>query len=536
MTDDLVPVNGRTGPIRVGVSPGVVPIVPGAESTVHIEVSNDDNIIRSVHLAILGLDPTWVVLPAEGVALFPGDSCIVDLRCRLPLEFPAGARRAAIEVRDSIGDLVPALVEFDLLVEPVEQLQLKVEPTNINAGRRGTFTTTVINNGNSPVDVVVRAVDPEEVTSTIFVPAVISILPNAVGVARGELRGKRPWFGTPLVRLLTVGVAAQPPGAPPIDPLAPEGAGPGATSTLVAVVQKPRLSRRLMTLLGLLTAATVFTIVLAATFANLAEQSDANAALLKESLGGNQTASGASVAPTELSGTVTSSTGTGVGGVAIVLYDKGRGPSVTIAQTVTDGNGTYRLANVTGGTYRIKFSAAGFTDVWYDGATSFEEATDVVVAGTAIPKLDAQIVGQPAGVTGRVTGDDVLGATVVVQIPAAVLPPVPDAPTTTTGAAGAPPTAADAGPVVQTVAVDSAGAYTVTGLPTPSSYTLTAVKAGFVSRPRAVTLQPGDQLKDIVLDLLKGDGSINGTVVDSAGRRSPAPGWWPATGRTRRAR
>ena len=60
-----------------------------------------------------------------------------------------------------------------------------------------------------------------------------------------------------------------------------------------------------------------------------------------------------------------------------------------------------------------------------------------MVAGTPIPKLDAQIVGQPAGVTGRVTGDDVLGATVVVQIPAAVLPPVPDAPTTTTGAAGA---------------------------------------------------------------------------------------------------
>ena len=328
------------------------------------------------------------MLPREGVALFPGDSCIVDLRCRLPLEFPAGARRAAIEVRDSIGDLVPALVEFDLLVEPVEQLQLRVEPTNINAGRRGTFTAT------SPTTATrrwmwscapsTRRRSRRRSSSRRWSP----ILPNAVGVARAELRGKRPWFGTPVVRLLTVGVAAAAaPAPPPIDPLAPEGARPGATSTLVAVVQRPRLSRRLMTLLGLLLAATVFTVVLAATFANLAKQSNANAALLKEIARRQPDGQRASVdPPTLVSGTVTSSTGKPRRGVAIVLYDKGRGPSVTIAQTVTDGNGKYRLANVAGGTYRIKFSAAGFTDVWYDGAPSFEEAKDVVVAaGTADP-------------------------------------------------------------------------------------------------------------------------------------------------------
>ena len=369
MSDDLVPVSGRTGPIRVGVSPGVVPIVPGAESTVHIEVSNDDNIIRSVHLAILGLDPTWVVLPTEGIALFPGDSCIVDLRCRLPLEFPAGARRAAIEVRDSIGDLVPALVEFDLLVEPVEQLQLKVEPTNINAGRRGTFTTTVTNHGNSPVDVVVARRRSGG--------GHLDALRAGGDQHPAQRRRCRPWRAARQATVVRHPARApahrgrrRPAARCATDrPAGSRGRRPGATSTLVAVVQKPRLSRRLMTLLGLLLAATVFTVVLAATFANLAKQSDANAALLKESLGGNQTANGSSVAPTELSGAVTSSTGTGVGGVAIILYDKGRGPSVTIAQTVTDGNGTYRLANVTGGTYRIKFSAAGFTDVWYDGAT-----------------------------------------------------------------------------------------------------------------------------------------------------------------------
>src|SRR6478609_2906654 len=158
MSDDLVPVTGRTGPIRVGVSPGVVPITPGAESLVSVQVANDDQIIRSVQVSILGLDPSWVTLPPGSVALFPGESCTIDLRCQLPLEFPAGARRAAIEVRDTIGDLVPALVE---------QLQLRIEPTNIYAGKRGTFTATITNHGNSPVEAFVRAAEPEELVETV---------------------------------------------------------------------------------------------------------------------------------------------------------------------------------------------------------------------------------------------------------------------------------------------------------------------------------------------------------------------------------
>jgi hypothetical protein len=526
VSDDVVPVSGRTGPIRVGVSPGVVPIVPGAESAVAIEVANDDNIIRSVQVNILGLDPAWVTLPPAGVALFPGETATIDLRCRLPLEFPSGARRAAIEVRDSIGDLVPAIVEFDLLVEPVEQLQLRVEPTNINAGRRGTFTATITNHGNSPVEAVVRAADPELLVVTTFVPAIVPVLPNAVGVARAEVRGKRPWFGPPAVRLLTVGVAPQPAGAPLVDPLAPENAtAPGVSTMLVAVVQRPRFSRRLMTLVGLLLAATVFTVVLAATFAHLADQSKANAALLKESLGGNEAANGTGAASAAMSGSVTSSTGSPLAGVAVGLYDKGRGPSVVVAQTVTDGNGAYSLPSVRAGTYRVKFSAAGFADVWYDGAASFEEGKDVVMAGAPQEAINAQLVGQPAGVTGSVVGDDILGATVVVQIPAAKVAPVPDIPTTTTtapAAGSAASTAADAGPVVQTVAVDSAGKFSIAGLPTPSSYVLTASKPGFVSRPRVIDVQPGDAVTDIVLELLRGDGKITGTVTDSSG--APIPG------------
>ena len=37
MSDDLVPVTGRTGPIRVGVTPSVVPVVRGADAVVTVD-------------------------------------------------------------------------------------------------------------------------------------------------------------------------------------------------------------------------------------------------------------------------------------------------------------------------------------------------------------------------------------------------------------------------------------------------------------------------------------------------------------------
>ncbi len=271
-----------------------------------------------------------------------------------------------------------------------------------------------------------------------------------------------------------------------------------------------------MTLLGLLLAATVFTVVLAATFAHLADQSKANAALLQKSLGGDESSSGSGTAPTTVGGTVTSSTGAPVSGVAIVLFGSATGPSVTVAQTVTDDNGGYQLANVKAGTYRVKFGGAGFTDVWYPDAPTFDEGADVVVEEKPLT-LDAQLVGQPASIAGKVTGEDLLGATVVVRIPADTLPDLPDAPSTTAAADGS-SAAAGTGPVVQTVAVDSAGAYTISGLPTPNTYELLATKPGYVSRPRTVKVAPGDELTDIVLDLLKGDGNISGTVVDATGQ------------------
>lgn len=494
MSTDTMPVTGRTGPVRIDLSSASVKVSPGLDSTLSVEITNNDTVIHSLRVAVLGLDQQWVSIPDCDVALFPAERREVTVTFKLPDNFPSGVRHAAVEVRDLIGDLVPALIEFDLDVDPQEQFTLSIDPTTMTVGRKASITATIRNDGNTHLDVVMAASDPEAILQSTFTPATVPVYPRTVAVARVDVAGKRPWMGAPQMRLLTVTATS----------------GPQTTQATAAIMQRPVISRRMLTLFGMLCTVTVFTLVLAATFGNLARQSAANAELIKQSLGGNDPAASGTSAMGVL-GTVTSSTGEALSGVTVDLYDVAKGPALPSATTVTDSTGSFKFASAAAGTYRMRFSAAGFTEVWYPAAATFDEGEDLVVtAGQTLDGLTAQLVGQPATVSGIVRGIDLEGAVVVARIPAADLPPVPDAAV----AAGVPTT----GPIVQTVAVDAAGKFTMVGLPTPSNYELVAEKEGYASSVRTIALDPGQTLKDIALDLVRGEGRLSGNVIDPSGQ------------------
>lgn len=494
MSTDTMPVTGRTGPVRIDLSSAMVAVSPGLDSTLSVEITNNDTVIHSLRVAVLGLDQQWVSIPDCDVALFPAERREVVVTFRLPDNFPSGVRHAAVEVRDLVGDLVPALIEFDLNVAPQEQFTLSIDPTTMTVGRKASLTATIRNDGNTQLDVVMGASDPEAILQPTFTPATVPVYPRTVAVARVDVAGKRPWMGAPQMRLLTVTATS----------------GPHTTQATAAIMQRPVISRRMLTLLGMLCTVTVFTLVLAATFGNLARQSAANAELIKQSLGGNDPATAGSAA-TGVLGAVTSSTGEPLSGVTVALYEVAKGPALPQATTVTDSTGAFKFASVPASTYRMRFSAAGFTEVWYPTAATFDEGEDLVVtAGASLDGLTAQLVGQPASVTGVVRGPDLEGAVVVARIPAGDLPPVPDVAVEL----GVPTT----GPIVQTVAVDAAGKFTFIGLPTPSNYELVAEKEGYASSVRTVSLAPGQALANIALDLVRGEGRLSGNVIDPSGQ------------------
>ena len=69
-------------------------------------------------------------------------------------------------------------------------------------------------------------------------------------------------------------------------------------------------------------------------------------------------------------------TSKGVAGVQAVLYDSGDGTN-PVATAATADDGSYAFAKLSAGTYRLRFTGAGFTDLWYTAGRVFAEATDI---------------------------------------------------------------------------------------------------------------------------------------------------------------
>jgi len=467
------------------VSPEVV-LAQGDTAVVEVEVTNVDDVIRSYRVDVLGLDTDWVQVESVALDLFPGERRVVPVMFRLPPDFPAGRRSVAIEVSEpGVGDAVPVVVDAILTVAPVDALTLSVEPAAVECGRTGTFVLTPVNTGNTTLDLAVVAQEPERVVSVTFDPPQQRLHPGEQCVIRATGTGKRPWFGLPAVRVLDVTVTG----------------GTTQAVTAVAFMQRARISRRVIVALGLLAAVTLFAFVILKAFTDVAALSQQNAALLKSSLGEDGPV-GVRVAPASVSGQVTSTTGGGIGGVAVELYEAAN-PVLPAHATVTDDAGTYRFGSLAAGSYLLRFQVAGFGEVWYPNGETFADADPIELAeGDDLADLGIALAGRPGRVGGTVLGDDVTSAVVTVQLPAEAIAGSDVEPTPS---------------VIAAVEVDAAGGFVLPDLPTPATYEVEVAKPGYATELRIVALRPGEQRDDLEVLLRRGDGVLTGSVVDTGG-------------------
>jgi len=486
-----MPPSGGDDRVRADVVLSEVPVGPGEPAYVEVEVTNVSEVIRSYRIDVLGLDARWSQSDGVDLELFPGERRSTTLSIELPPDFPAGRRRIAVEVTEpDVRDGSVVVIDVDLLVEPREELSFAVEPASMTVGGEGTFVVTPVNSGNTTLDVQFAAADPERKVDVTFDPAVPSLLPGERGVVRATVRGPRPWFGMPLVRVLEFRATA----------------GGAQATTAAAFVQTPRFSRRLVSMAGLVVVATLFAFVIFLSFGSVADLAAANEALLKQSLGEDQPV-GLRVEPSSVTGTVTALTGGGIDGVSVELYAESN-PLVPLKSTVTDVSGAYRFSALSRGTYFVRFQVAGFGEAWFRRGTSIADATPLeIVAGEDLVDVDVALSGQSGTVIGRVVGEDVDGALVVAQIPATS---IEDSELT--------PVAARLAEVV----VDATGMFTLEDLPTPAGYEIVVSKPEFSVQRRSLTLLAGEVRRDFEILLRAGGGLIGGTVVDLSG--DPIPG------------
>lgn len=153
--------------IEIKLSHDEVKIEPGGTAQLQVELSNLSDQPDTVGLEVEGLDYEWVAIPVPSVTLEANSRASEKILLKVPRrsESTAGAYPFVVRAR-SMETGATAVATVTLTVEPFAALSVELYP------RRGVssywkpvaeFEVTVLNHGNTPLDVRLYANDPDDI-------------------------------------------------------------------------------------------------------------------------------------------------------------------------------------------------------------------------------------------------------------------------------------------------------------------------------------------------------------------------------------
>ncbi|MFT4658255.1 MAG: hypothetical protein ACJAXA_000766 [Candidatus Aldehydirespiratoraceae bacterium] len=457
--------------------PDAVEIGRGETGFISVAVSNTSDVIDAYEVQVFGLDPEWLEISPQRLSLFPGDTENVDIRVTLPEEYPSSRRTLAVNVvsQDDPGSFT--LSEVELSIRPMTVTTVALDPVMVTGGKGATFGIVVSNLGNAVVHATAFAIDPEDLSEFTFEPTSVFVAPGRDQVIQATARGGRAWFGQAKARTFTMGVDAE-----------------QRVETIATFIQRPRIGRWLISLLGLLTAAAVFAAVLSRTFDNIIDEAKVDDALIDDAL--NDGGAGGAIIPINPGGVVGSlisaTTGNGLGGVQAELFDADD-IIEPVAAGATSDDGNFSFVTLNEGEYKLRLSGAGIDTIWYPGAAAAADAGTIEVVLGESTELDPVVLGGiPVEVAGSIDVDNPTDVIVSLVVP---------------GQVGG---TSDA--VVAEVQVSADGSFVFPDVPSPGVYQLVIEQPGVGLTTRDVVVQPGEDIGDIDVSLLPGKGAISGLI------------------------
>lgn len=485
-------------------------VSPGGTGTVPLEVVNTSTVIESLSVHALGVPDAVVTSEPSSLALFPEGQGDVTLTLALPDAFPAGTYPVTLVVAGSAPGAAEAYHDLDLVVPPHPKVTLDATPSVVRARGRAVFTVTVRNEGNLPLDVVLRATDTDRALRTTLTPSALAVPVGRSATSTVVVRGPRQLLGSDRDRPLTVTAQA-----------------PDTEDAVDLVLrQRSTFSRGLVTALVLLAVVVAWALAFllgtrqvlgtdpytkvapASFFAAAAAAAPGSGGDGAAGAGGAGAAPAGALAkdgplPAGVGATVTgmvrgAADQQGVGRVTVDALRRGRDGLVEVSSAATQGDGTYTLAGLFPGDYLLRVSADGYDPVWYPAAPDDGAATTVAARAQAVTDgIDLEVTGHPASISGHVdTGDT--GADVEVDVTAR---PAWD---------GADPT------VLYQTTAGADGAYTFTDLPAPGTYELSFVADGYQPTTLTERVLGGQERFALDVRLGAGTGQISGLVTDGS--------------------
>jgi 5-hydroxyisourate hydrolase-like protein (transthyretin family) len=462
-----------------------VRIHPGTTALLDIEVVNNEDVIDGISARVIGLDPAWVPLVQPVVTLFPDTSGTLTIRFELPTSCAAGESMITVHVYSTID-----ASRFDdhavlLHVEPVEAATMELRPSVVEGGSRAQFTTVITNTGNIATEFTVDAVEPTRALQcamtapTVLVPA---------GESRElvlHTRGRRPLAGQILSRNIEV----------------------TATSTELELkatarfAQKPRIPRGAITAFILLAIVLLWAIIFLFVVQYMQAKDAATKAVPSTWENGTREVRVIDVAASMSGRVVAASTGEGLAGITVEALRKHGDKFESAASAATGDDGTFALAGLLPGTYKVKYSAEGFEPTFYKGADETTAEEVPVAPVTPVDGLDAVLTGLGGTIRGQIAAPPggVVGPAMVTIT---LIPDREDQPPM-----DVPPPPVD--PIT--------GEFSAPGLQTPATYEVRIAREGFAPVVTRVDLKGGPPTLLDTANLTAASGSISGRVVDGAG-------------------
>jgi hypothetical protein len=486
--------------VRTKLALSHVDATPGLTSRVEIEVTNTSTVIEGVTAIVDGINPEWVRLERPVVSLFPDVTDYVILVFDIPPTCQAGTYLIDVRILSSVDPSIESVQDFWLTVAPVEEIQIDLRPTVVTGGSSAELTATIVNSGNSDLEVLVSVNDAtREVDCTVDVPR-LTIPFGSQAPLQVALRSRRPWFGQPVLRPIVIEARSD----------------DFVVEKQATFKQKPRIPQGLMTMLILAGIVLLWALIflLAIGLLRASDPSSKSMAteivtgeaniplvLINGSVGGVvEAASNGDPIPNATVEALRVSTEPAVPGEPL-------GPPVTRLDPVASGasgdDGSFLLQTLIPGTYELRFSAPGFGNV--DLGTRRAIGPKEVVALPAV-----QMTGETGSVQVKV---DVPDGVDISQLTATVSSGLDSG----SGASGL-VAQSDSGTCTVQPAVEGGAKISCTNLVTPGKQTITLSGPGFETQRIVVELSGGSST---VLDTVKlsGEpGTITGQVTDQDGR------------------
>jgi len=511
--------------VRVATEHRLVQADPGETVEVRIEVVNTGELIEGVTAHLIGLPDGQIAVEPQLLPLFPDAQGQITLSIGVPTDQPAGLHPLSIAVVSHGAGSPTQHVDVDLSVSARPNVLLTADPQTIRSKRAGRFVLTVHNSGNVALDTSLAARAEDKRTRTRFTAEEVHVPPGTAVPVILNVKGARLFTGSEIDRTVAVALVAR--RAHTIPAMDETETGPELErDTLVRLRQKPIVSRGLLTSLILISIvllwAAIFLLGLTRVLAGDPTTKTAPASFFPASAttdgsssddtvdGGSGDPSGGAAAPAgvmpktgllpagvggTISGVVTAKASLAPAGrITVQAYRRGRDGLVQVSSAASQADGTYTLGGLFPTSYLLKFSADGYTPVWYPDAPAKGGADDVAVAAQGKTEgVDVVIKGKPASISGTID-------------PGASLNPV------TTTVVARLSGGSDTKPVARTTTTGTS--YVLANLPAPATYELSFTTDGYQTTKVLASVGGGQHREQPTVVLDAGTGQVGGTVTD----------------------